>query len=178
MKKVLNVFKWIVIGIWFIFALTTTICLISYNDYKVTQMGKYSVIIVDNTDLEPTFNETDLLIVKKDSQKNYKVGDYIFFYNGNKTGTNYINYGEITDIQPDAEAEYAYFIGDTKVSYSDVIGLSNSTKIVKGWGIVLAIFESQWGFMFLVILPTLFALVYEIYSIVVEIKNNMKKVEE
>ncbi|HOB25805.1 MAG TPA: hypothetical protein PKG93_01495 [Bacilli bacterium] len=115
MKKVLNVFKWIVIGIWFIFALTTTICLISYNDYKVTQMGKYSVIIVDNTDLEPTFNETDLLIVKKDSQKNYKVGDYIFFYNGNKTGTNYINYGEITDIQPDAEAEYAYFIGNVLI---------------------------------------------------------------
>ena len=174
MKKVLNFIKWIAISLWFVIAVFTTICLISYNEYKVSMLGKNSLVIIDNEELKPTYNENDLVIVKKDSQKTYKVGDSIFFYLGNKTGSNYINYGTITEIQPDDNAEYAYFIGDTKISYSDVIGLSSNAKIYHHIGGVLGLFESQWGFMFLVILPSLFAFVFEIYSIVVEVKANMK----
>jgi hypothetical protein len=43
--------------------------------------------------------------------------------------------------------------------------------VLHGFGLVLSIFESRWGFMFLVIFPTLFALVYEIYSVVEEAKS-------
>jgi uncharacterized membrane protein len=174
MKKFLNIIKWVLVSIWFVIAVFTTICLISYNDYKVSVLGKNTLVIVDNEELKPNYNESDLVVVKKSSQKTYKVGDNIFFYLGNKTGTNYINYGTITDIQPDENAEYAYFIGDTKVSYSDVIGLGATAKVYHGLGGFLGLFESQWGFMFLVILPALFALVYEIYSIAVEVKDNMK----
>ena len=42
-------------------------------------------------------------------------------------------------------------------------------------GAVLNIFSSKWGFMFLVIFPTLFALVYEIYSVVEEAKRIKKE---
>jgi hypothetical protein len=42
-------------------------------------------------------------------------------------------------------------------------------------GAVLRVMESRWGFMFLVCLPTLFALVYEIYNIILEVKSNTKE---
>lgn|SRR5574344_1222949 len=176
MKGILNFIKWLVVGTWFIIAVFTTICLISYNEYKVTVLGKNSLIIMDNNDLLPTFQENDLVIVKKDSQKAYAIGDYIFFYNGIKSNSSSVNYGAITNIQSENNAEFGYYIGDTKINYSDVIGKADGSLIYHKLGLVLAIFESQWGFMFLVILPTLFALVYEIYSIVNEVRKNTKKI--
>lgn len=176
MKGILNFIKWFLVGVWFIVAVFTTVCLISYNDYKVSVIGKNSFVIMDNNDLQPTFKENDLVIVKKDSQKEYQVGDYIFFYNGIKSNNNAVNYGAITDIQAEDNAEYGYYIGTTKINYSDVIGKANGAMIYHHMGLILSIFESQWGFMFLVILPTLFALVYEIYSIAVEVRKNTKKI--
>ena len=53
-----------------------------------------------------------------------------------------------------------------------MIGLANQAKVYHGWGLVLSIFESRWGFMFLVIFPTIFAIVYEIYSIIEEARSD------
>src|SRR5574344_438579 len=176
MKEILNFIKWFLVGVWFIIAVFTTVCLISYNEYKVSVLGNNSLVIIDNNDLKPTFQENDLVIVKKDSQKSYNVGDYIFFYNGIKSNNNSVNYGAITDIQVEDNAEYGFYIGDTKINYSDVIGKVDGSLVYHNIGLFLSIFESQWGFMFLVILPTLFALVYEIYSIVIEVRKNTKKI--
>ena len=52
-----------------------------------------------------------------------------------------------------------------------MIGPANGAIVYHKWGLVLSIFESRWGFMFLVIFPTLFAIVYEIYSIIEEAKE-------
>lgn len=175
MKYILNFLKGIIIFAWLVLAVFTTVCLISYNQYKVTEFGKNTLVIIDSNDLEPTFHNKDLVIVSKSSEKNYSVGDPIFFYLGNKTQSNFINYGTITDIQTDPSAETAYFINDTKVSYSDVIGKGNGSIVYHNAGLILSILESRWGYMFIVILPTLFALVYEIYSIVKEVKTEAKK---
>jgi signal peptidase I len=178
MKSILDFFKWFIIGAWFILAVFSTVCLISYNDYKVSVINNTSIIIMDNTDLEPTFMKNDVVFVSKASQKDYQVGDYIFFYSNNRTDTNFINYGVITEIQPDESAEYGYYIGSTKISYSDIIGKANGSKVYHKVGAVLRVMESRWGFMFLVCLPTLFALVYEVYNIVIEVKTNTKEEKE
>lgn len=175
MKSIGKFFKGIIIFVWIVLAVFTTICLISYNDYKVTVFGKESLVIVDSDELEPTFKNHDLAIITKQSEKNLKVGDQIFFYSGNKTDSSYVNYGAITDIQTDPTAESAYFIGEKKVSYSDVIGKGDGAIVYHKVGLVLSILESRWGYMFLVILPTLFALVYEIYAITKEVKAEAKK---
>ena len=78
---------------------------------------------------------------KPQQGKVISVGDPIFFYLGNKTQSNFINYGTITDIQTDPSAETAYFINDTKVSYSDVIGKGNGSIVYHNAGLILSILD-------------------------------------
>lgn len=170
MSKVWSFVKGLLISIWLLFAIVSTICLISYNDYSVSEIGNHSIFIIDSDRLEPTFKEYDLVITKKVSQNKYNVGDYAFFYLENPADAAYINYGKITKVQTADHAESSYYFGNDIVAHSKMIGLANEAKIYHKWGLVLSIFESRWGFMFLVIFPTIFAIVYEIYSIIEEAK--------
>ena len=65
MKKILSILKGLLISVWVLVAIVTTICLISYNDYSVSEIGNYSIFVIDNDRLEPTFKEHDLVIIKK-----------------------------------------------------------------------------------------------------------------
>ena len=171
MKKIWNFIKSILISIWVLVAIIATICLISFNDYGVSEIGKNSIFIIDNERLEPEFKEDDLVIIKKVAEGGYKEGDYAFFYLTNAADSVFINYGQITKIVEANHAEDSYYFGDDVVAHSKMIGLANGAIVYHKWGLVLSIFESRWGFMFLVIFPTLFAIVYEIYSIIEEAKE-------
>lgn len=174
MKSIFNFIKGTLFGAWVILAIFATVCLLSYNDYQISTFGKYSLIIINNKELREFYEEDSLVIVKKDNEENYKVGDKILFYSGNPEVINFINMGEITDIQTASGAQSSYLIGDHKVSYDDLIGKVNGSIVYKKVGLVLSVIESRWGFMFFVILPTIFLAVYEVYSIVNEVKNNSK----
>lgn len=174
MKSIFNFIKGTLFSVWFIIAIFATVCLLSYNDYQISTFGKYSLIIINNKELREVYDEDSLVIVKKDNDENYKVGDKILFYSGNPEVVNFINMGEITDIQLSNGAQSSYYIGDYKVSYDDLIGKVNGSIVYKKVGLVLSAIESRWGFMFFVILPTIFLAVYEVYSIVNEVKNNSK----
>ena len=172
MKKIVNFFKGIIISVWLLIAIVTTICLISYNDYSVSEVGDYSIFIVDNERLEPDFLEDDIVIVKKTSENKYKEGDLAFFYLDNPEDAVYINYGTITRIDEIDHAEDAFYFGKDSVSYGRLIGPASEAKVIRGWGLLLRVLESKWGFMFFIIFPTIFAVVYEIYSIVEELKSS------
>ena len=58
---------------------------------------------------------------------------------------------------------YDYYVG------KDVVNL-------KGVGNVLAVLESQMGFLALIILPTMIAIIFEIYAIIIEIVELKKEV--
>ena len=175
MKVVLNVLKNIGIGIWVIVAIFVTVCLLSYNEYNVPVIGSNSLLIIDNDELEPDFKEGDLAIVKRNSDKKIEIGDKVFYYNGNKTNEFLINIGEVTDKETVTSTETTFELHQERVSSEFVVGEVNDTKTIAHMGTFLGIFTSQWGFMFLVILPTLFALVYEIVYIVGEVKKTQKE---
>lgn len=173
MSKVFSVLKGLVISVWLLCAIASTICLISYNDFGVSEIGNYSVFVIDSDRLEPTFMENDLVIAKKTATNNYNVGDYAFFYLENPADAVFINYGKITKVERQEGAESSYYFGQKDiVAHSKMIGLANKSIVYHKWGLVLSIFESRWGFMFLVIFPTIFAIVYEIYSIIEEAKTD------
>ena len=65
--------------IYFIIAIFVTICLLSYNDYKVSVFGNTSFIIVSDNKLEPTFNKGDLVIIGNDDE--IQVGESVLYYN-------------------------------------------------------------------------------------------------
>lgn len=172
MKKILNFVKGTLISVWVLVALITTVLLLSYNNYSVSEIGEYSIFIVDNERLEPHFLKNDVVITKKVAENKYKVGDYVFFYIDNPEDAVFINYGVIDKIDVNDHAEDAYYFGEDSVSYNKLIGPASGVVVYHKWGLLLKILESKWGFMFFIIFPTIFAVVYEIYSIVEEIKSN------
>lgn len=172
MKKVLTGIKGILIGLWVLLALITTLLLLSYNKYHVSEVGSKSIFVIDNERLEPDFNKNDIVITKKVAENKYKVGDYAFFYLDNPEDAVYINYGTITRIDEIDHAEDAFYFGKDSVSYGRLIGPASEAKVIRGWGLLLRVLESKWGFMFFIIFPTIFAVVYEIYSIVEELKSS------
>ena len=175
MKKILDFFKGTIITIWVFIAIVTTAYLIFFNDYSVSQIGDLSIFIVDSDRLEPEFKKNDILVVKRAAESAYKKGDFAFFYLDTANDGNYINYAEITDIEVLDHAEDTYHFGDNDaVSYGSLIGPVNGTIKYGKVGLILRIFSSRIGFLFLIILPTLFALVYEIFSIVEEAKAEAK----
>lgn len=176
MKYIINAIKGFIIGIWLIFAIFSTICLIQFNEFGVTQFGNTSFIIINNNELKP-FEIYDLAIINKEKSEMYKEGEYIFFYLDNNYSDK-VNFGQITAVQTDEYASTAYYVGDAKIDYNKVIGHANGAKVYHKVGLILNIFESRWGFMFLVILPTLYAVVYEIYSIIVEAKKEARREEK
>lgn len=174
MRTIANFLKGTIISFWLVISIFTTICLISYNDYLVSEIGNYSVFVVDDNDLKPDFNKYDIVFIKKQPEEYYKVGDKVFFYYGNKSTLSYINYGQISEIEVNQETEDKYTFNEMAISYGNLIGPANGAMVMPKVGLILSIFESRWGFMFLVILPTLFAIVYEVYYIAIEIKKDNK----
>ena len=147
MRKIGNFLIDVVIIAWFSVAIFVTICLLSYNDFSVTVFGK-------NTFLKKT-----------------NVGDKVFYYNSAMNSSIFIYLGEIQDKEQITRDQSTYTIDGIKVSSDYIIGKVDNTKVIHNIGRVLGIFTSKWGFMFLVIFPTLFAIIYEIMLIVDLSKN-------
>lgn len=165
------------IGLWLVLAIFTTVSLLSFNKYRVTEFGNYSLFTVDSDVLEPTFKEGDLVITKRVSPKNVTPGEDIFYYDENSTEA-IINVGTVQSKETVTSTETTYHMQNGKALSSEfVFGKINGSKIMPFIGIVLAIFQSRWGFMFAVIFPTVLLFVYEIYSIIWEIKHDSEEEE-
>ncbi len=165
MKKIGNLILDIIIGVWLIVAIFVTICLLSYNDFKVTSFGKNTLLIIESDEMEPDYVEGDLLIVKRNSDSKINAGDKIFYYNSAMNSNVWIYLDTVQEKEPVTRDETTFVLNDKKVSGEFVIGKADSAKVYHKLGTWLGIFTSRWGFMFLVIFPTLFAIIYEIMMI-------------
>lgn len=171
MKKIGKFLFNIVIFVWLITAIFVTVCLLSYNQYHVTAFGKTSLIIVDSDELEPDYLEGDLLIVKRNSDNKIDVGSEVFYYNSAMNSEILLYHGKVQDKEVIDKNETTYVIEGEKVSGEYIAGKLETSKVIHKAGALLGIFTSKWGFMFLVIFPTLFAIIYEIIMIVESAKN-------
>ena len=178
MKKIGSLILDILIGVWLVLAIFVTICLLSYNEFKVTSFGKNTLLIIDSDAMEPDFIEGDLLIIKRNSDNKINIGDKVFYYNSAMNSNVWIYLDTVQDKIPVTRDETTFVLNDTSVSGEYIIGKVESAKVYHKYGTYLGIFTSRWGFMFLVIFPTLFAIIYEIMMIVearrelkMEIKN-------
>lgn len=178
MKKVGRALLSVVIAIWFVIAVFVTACLLSYNDFKVSVFGKYSLVIIDSDEMEPDYKEGDLLIVKRASDSKLKDGEKIFYYNTSKDSDVTIYTDYIKEKKGVTKNETTFVLNDTKVSGEYVLGSVETAKTYHNLGFVLGVLTSKWGYMFLVIFPTLFATIYEIIMIVDLAKDKDKEKEE
>lgn len=159
----------IIFVIYAIIAIFVTICLLSFNEYKVSEFGNISFILIDSNETEPDFNKGDLVIPNKDDVIN--VGDKVFFYN-TYAETMEVTLGEITNAERIVGDEITYTInGDIQLSSEYVIGSAETAERIPVVGSILSVLESKWGFLFLIVFPSLIAFIYEIYVVVSEIRG-------
>ena len=170
MKKVLETIKKILIGIigtaYFIFALIMTILLLNFNDYGVTQFGNKSLVIINDEIASENYKKGDLVIVEGKKVDKIEVGEEIFTYRIDSKGIPSIQVGIVGDIYVEDEA-IAFENGET-YSMEFVAGIG--TESYEHLGTALSIIESQWGFLFIVLVPCFLIFIYEVYSLIVEIK--------
>ncbi len=165
MKAIGNFLLDIVIGAWLIAAIFVTVCLLSYNDFRVTTFVSTALLIIDDDSMEPTFKEGDLVIVKRNSDNKINVGDKVFYYNSAMDSNVWIYLDDVEEKTPITRDETSYKLAGKTVSGEYVIGKADGAMVMHHAGTFLGIFTSRWGFMFLVIFPTLFAIMYEIMMI-------------
>ena len=170
MKKVLETIKKILIGIigtaYFIFALIMTILLLNFNDYGITQFGTKSLVIINDTIANENYKKGDLVIVEAQRVEDVEVGQEIFTYRIDSRGIPSIQVGIVGDIYVEDEA-IAFENGET---YSMEFVAGVGTESYEHLGTALSIIESQWGFLFIVLVPCFLIFIYEVYSLIVEIK--------
>ena len=185
----------IIIVIYVIVAIAVTICLLTFNEYKVSVIGDKTLVIINENindlqfsdgsfiifeeneevnDYDLDYEKGDLIIVGKEGFKNAKKGDFVFFYDSKG-----IKIARIEKKNDFGEAGVTFTIdGNYQVVQDDVIGTSNNIKVIHHIGKVLAILESKWGFLFLIVFPSLLAFLHEIRQLILEITNKDNSAKE
>ena len=157
----------LIVVIYVVIAIFTTSCLLTYNEYKVSEFGDKSLVIIDKDDQSLKYKEGDLLIVGKNGYEDAVDGDTLFFYQDNG-----IKIAEIQQKKDFGEAGVNFVIdGNYQVLPDDVIGTSNNVKVISKAGKILSVLESKWGFLFLIVFPSLLAFLHQIYQLILEISN-------
>lgn len=163
----------ILIIIYVIIAVFVTVCLLSYNQYKVTEFGKSSLIIVEDNTLEPKFKSGDLVIVNRQNKIN--IGEDAFFYNTYSKEME-VTLGKIIAEEKISETEKTYTLeGDLPISSEYVIGPAEPTTVIPVVGQILEVLESKWGFLFIIVFPSLLGFIYELGVVISELVNIKKE---
>ena len=176
MKKILKFIFGVIGSIYLLFAIFVTVCLLCYNEYKVTQFGDKSFIIID--DKSDEYTSGDLVIFTKNPNEEITKGNKIFFYEVTHGKAQELS-GEVTKSEKITDTETTFTIGGSHaISSESVIGKTETASVVPKVGKVLSIFESQYGFLMLIILPALLLFFYAVYSFIKELKDSKKEETE
>lgn len=159
----------ILIIIYMIIAILLTILLLSYNEFKVTEIGGNSLLIIKDNDLAPEYNKGDLVIVN--SEDSVKIGQKVFYYETVDTKLK-IRQGTIDESEEVTSRDIAYTLdGEKKIAGKYLIGATESAKVIKNAGTALGLLESKWGFLFIIVLPALLLVLNQIGVVYSEIKE-------
>jgi hypothetical protein len=165
-KTIKKVFIGIVLVLFFAFTITMTVLLLNFNKFGVTQFDDTSLLIIKKGFSSETYKKGSLVIVESKNVKNYSIGDEAFVYHLDGKGGFNIELGTIGQIHEDDNA-ITFSNGET---YSDEFIIGTGEKIYPNLGTYLGVIESKWGFLFIILVPNFFLFVYQLYSLIVEIK--------
>lgn len=168
--KALKMIKSIIVNIlllaYFSFVICMTVLLLNFNDYGITELGDNSLVIIKDEISSETYEKGDLVFVEKKNINKLNVGDEVFTYQISAESEVSIDLGKIGEIHTDEKA-ITYENGS---NYSMDFVIGSASKVYKGVGTYLSVIESKWGFLFIVLVPSFLIFVYEIYTLIVEIK--------
>lgn len=170
MKKILKILFGIFVTLYLVVAVFLTVCLLSFNDYKISVIGNKSLVILDDNTLEPEYKKGSLLVIEKNKNDDIKVNDEIFFYNTYKSQV-VVNKSRVDKTQKITDNETTFTVNKKyEISSEYVIGKTDTTKVIENVGSVLGFLESKWGFLIVIVFPLSLLFVYEIYAVIKEIR--------
>lgn len=170
MKKILKILFGIFVTLYLVVAVFLTVCLLSFNDYKISVIGNKSLVILDDNTLEPEYKKGSLLVIEKNKNDDIKVNDEIFFYNTYKSQV-VVNKSRVDKTQKITDNETTFTVNKKyEISSEYVIGKTDTTKVIENVGSALGFLESKWGFLIVIVFPLSLLFVYEIYAIIKEIR--------
>lgn len=156
--------------VYFIIAIILTVFLLSYNDYRVTEIGDYVFALSVDDEIDDISQKGDLIIIPKEKSKNIKVDDKVFFYT-KQDNEMIISVAKITQKEEAFGSGYNYVVeGNARVADRYVIGKADSAKAIPYLGTILKVLESRLVFLFLIVFPTFIIFLYEAYKVIMEIK--------
>ena len=167
MKKVLG---GILLVVYSIIAITVTVLLLSYNDYNCSEIGGYTVYIVNDDSLEPEYKQGSVLLVKHTSDKNVQSGDTMFLYK--VINSQEYEFVERTLDKKIQQGNHIIYAVDNEENYDDsyFVGKTSDTVVIEGWGYILSLLESKWGYLFCVVIVSLLLFLQEVFELAMEIK--------
>jgi hypothetical protein len=177
LKMIKKVILSIVLVVYFAFTITMTVFLLSFNKFGVTQFDDKSLLIIKKGFTSETYKKNSLAIVESKEIKDYKEGDEVFVYHLDGHGGVDIQLGVVGQIHVDDNA-ITFQNGDT---FSSEFIIGTGIKVYDNIGLYLSVIESKWGFLFIILIPNFFLFVYQLYSLIVEIKygeDEQKGIEE
>ena len=166
LKTIKKVFLAILMIAFFAFTITITVLLLNYNKYGVTQFDDTSLLIVKKGFTSETYQKNSLVIVEAKEVRDYQVGEEVFVYHLDGHGGVNIQLGSVGQVFAE-DGAVTFSNGDT---YSSEFIIGSGKKIYPELGKYLSIIESKWGFLFIILVPNFFLFVYQLYSLIVEIK--------
>lgn len=170
MKKILKILFGFFVTLYLVVAVFLTVCLLSFNDYKISVIGNKSLVILDDNTLEPEYKKGSLLVIEKNKNDDIKVNDEIFFYNTYKSQV-VVNKSRVDKTQKITDNETTFTVNKKyEISSEYVIGKTDTTKVIENVGSVLGFLESKWGFLIVIVFPLSLLFVYEIYAVIKEIR--------
>ncbi len=174
-KKVLKIVIGIVVCLYLILIIFTTGFLLNRNDYGVSKFLGKSILLVGDS-LNEEYKKDTILFIESVSDEKINEGDKVFFYDTYST-EHKIKYLEVARKEKETkDTETAFYIKDkdganSKISAQYILGTKESTHAYSFFGKIVSIFQSKWGFLFLVVFPLFVAFLYEIYAIYKEFKK-------
>lgn len=164
-----------------VIAVSVTVLLLSYNDYHCSVLGGYTFVLVTDDELEDYgYAKGSLVLVEETKPKNINPGDGIFLYKVISPSEFEINYAEVI-LKDESKGQYdvSYVLeGGIVLEHEDVIGSAKKAKVIPHMGTILSILESRYGYLFLIVVVSFIAFLYEIYELIMEIKYGEREDDE
>lgn len=175
MKKIIGT---IFICIYVIIAVSVTVLLLSYNEYKVSEINGYSICIMGDESLEPEYKHGDLLIAKKTNKNKIKVGDNVLLYKTISTNEFEIVNRKVENILTEGNHLIYQVSDDEQYDSEYLIAKDSDITRIENLGTVLGILESRWGYLFFIVIVSLILLLQEIFELVMEVKYGNMEIDD
>ena len=151
----------ILVCIYIVIAVFTTINLLTYNDQNISEFGG-KVFLKLKEDIK-NYQKGSLLVVEKSD--NYKANDNVFYCQLKKEKC-IISYGTVDTMMGELPT-----VNNQSISQKLIIGKDENVRVVPVLGSIMNTLESRLGFLCVVVLPILVGFLYELYMILKETKN-------